>query len=248
MAREDLFSKFNIKDYNNQLETILENKSFSESTKNILLNILYKMETAYDDYKKVKVCVDLKKEILENIIGIIENNCKQIEIIKPKINGETKLGNKKYLIEKNNKKIISYPNEKNVFYALNHLDDEKFKIDENFIILKEPMEILLNSGYISDKEEIIRDFDGWTWNILPSEIENHTYNLVYQNIRILLGNEFLQNCINNKMDFINEFEKNLNKIEIHGKETNIANQIYKLSILESIKAENNKKEHFLKLK
>ena len=53
--KEDLFSKLNIKDYNNQFEDVLENKNFSESTKNILLNILYKMETSYDDYKKVKI-------------------------------------------------------------------------------------------------------------------------------------------------------------------------------------------------
>ena len=44
MAKEDIFSKLNIKDYNNQLEDVLENKSFSEDTKNILLNILYKIE------------------------------------------------------------------------------------------------------------------------------------------------------------------------------------------------------------
>ena len=50
--KEDLFSKLNIKDYNNQLENILENKSFSEDTKNILLNILYKIETAYEARKR----------------------------------------------------------------------------------------------------------------------------------------------------------------------------------------------------
>ena len=64
MSKEDLFSKLNIKDYNNQLENVLENKTFSEGTKNILLNILYKIETAYDDYKKVKVNVNSKKELL----------------------------------------------------------------------------------------------------------------------------------------------------------------------------------------
>ena len=52
MGREEIFSKLNIKDYNNELEKILEKKSFSEGTKNILLNILYKMETSYDDYNK----------------------------------------------------------------------------------------------------------------------------------------------------------------------------------------------------
>ena len=65
MGREEIFSKLNIRDYNNELEKILEKKSFSEGTKNILLNILYKMETAYDDYNKVKVYTNRKKDMLE---------------------------------------------------------------------------------------------------------------------------------------------------------------------------------------
>ena len=54
MSKEDLFSKLNIKDYNNLLENILEKKSFTEGTKNILLSMLYKIESAYPDYERVK--------------------------------------------------------------------------------------------------------------------------------------------------------------------------------------------------
>ncbi len=54
MEKERLISKLNIKDYNNQLEKILSKKTFSEDTKNLLLNMLYKIENAYDDYNKVK--------------------------------------------------------------------------------------------------------------------------------------------------------------------------------------------------
>ena len=72
MKKEDFLSKLNIKDYNNQLEDILEKKSFSEGAKNILLNILYKIETAYEDYNKVKIDTITKKDILEEIIEIIE--------------------------------------------------------------------------------------------------------------------------------------------------------------------------------
>ena len=82
MEKESFLSKFNITDYNNELEDILEKKSFSEDAKNILLNILYKMETAYDDYNKVKKETDLKKEILEDFLQIIRKKCKEIEIVK----------------------------------------------------------------------------------------------------------------------------------------------------------------------
>ena len=37
---------FKMRDYNNELEKILEKKSFSETTKNLLLSMLYKIETA----------------------------------------------------------------------------------------------------------------------------------------------------------------------------------------------------------
>ena len=39
-----------MKNYNNELEIILEKKSFSVDVKNILLNMLYKIETSYEDY------------------------------------------------------------------------------------------------------------------------------------------------------------------------------------------------------
>ena len=101
MGREEIFSKLNIRDYNNELEKILEKKSFSEGTKNILLNILYKMETAYDDYNKVKVYTNSKKDMLEEMLKIIKEDCDEIELVKPRLNEETKLGDKKFIVEEN---------------------------------------------------------------------------------------------------------------------------------------------------
>ena len=247
--KEDLFSKLNIKDYNNQLENVLENKSFTEDTKNILLNILYKIESSYEDYSKVKVYVPLKKELLEETIKIIENKCKEIEIVKPKINGETKLKDKKYIVEQSNNKIISYPNDKNVFYALNRLNNDLFVLNPKFSILKKPMETLLNKGYVINKEEIIRDFDGWTWNIVVNEIENYLYNIIYQNIRILLGNEFIQEFINNKTkDFISELESKIKENLTEDINLDICKFMYQLSILEYLKENKTEKENILATK
>ena len=50
--KEDIFSKF--KDYNNELEKILENKDFSKDSKNLLLSMFYKLETSYSDYEIAK--------------------------------------------------------------------------------------------------------------------------------------------------------------------------------------------------
>ena len=49
-----IFSKLNSNEYNNQLEKILENKTFDESVKNLLLSMLYKIENGYADYSIVK--------------------------------------------------------------------------------------------------------------------------------------------------------------------------------------------------
>lgn len=250
MAKEDFFSKLNIKDYNNELEDILENKSFSEGTKNILLNILYKIETAYADYNKVKVNTKSKKDFLEEVINIIKYNCNEIEIVKIKLNEETKLGDKKFIVEKDNKKIISYPSEKTVFYALYHLADKKFIINNDYYIIKEPMEDLLNQGYIMDKEEIIRDFDGWTWNIEKKEIEHFIYNIIYQNIKILFDNTFLQNIIENKdsIDFVKESEKKINEEYNTEISESISKLIYQIAILVNIKNNIEKKNKILEAK
>ena len=50
--KEEIFSKF--KDYNRELEKILEKKNFSKDTKNLLLSMFYKLEISYNDYYAVK--------------------------------------------------------------------------------------------------------------------------------------------------------------------------------------------------
>lgn len=249
MGKEDIFSKFNVKDYNNQLENILEKKSFSAGAKNILLNILYKIEIAYEDYSKVKALTKTKREMLEEIINIIETKCFEIELIKPMLEKETKLKDKKWIAEKNEGKIISYPNEKTVFYAICNLGNDKYIINKKHKLIKEPMEKLLNSGYIMETEEIIRDFDGWSWNIAREEIENYIYNIVYQIIKILVEENYLNEYASNIgiSDFIEKYEKRINSCISEEVANNIIILIYQISILESIKKIKNKKNELVKM-
>ena len=62
------------KDYNNELEKVLEKKYFDENVKSMLLSILYKVETAYKDYEKVKPNVEEKEVFIQSIIDSIKNN------------------------------------------------------------------------------------------------------------------------------------------------------------------------------
>jgi len=59
------------KDYNNELEKVLEKKAFDENTKSLLLSILYKIETAYNDYEIVKPNVKSKEDFIQDIINHI---------------------------------------------------------------------------------------------------------------------------------------------------------------------------------
>ena len=78
--KEEIFSKF--KDYNKELEKILEKKDFSKDTKNLLLSMFYKLEISYNDYYTVKRNIKTKQEYLENILENIKNS-NSIELIKP---------------------------------------------------------------------------------------------------------------------------------------------------------------------
>ena len=73
MEKSRILSKLNLKlkDYNNQLEKILDNKLFSFDVKNLLLSMLYKVENAYEDYEISKVEVPSKNEYIENLLRII---------------------------------------------------------------------------------------------------------------------------------------------------------------------------------
>ena len=60
----NLFSK--LKDYNAELDTILDKKYFSSNVKNLLLNLVYKLEISYKDFEVVKKCVRTKEEFYTN--------------------------------------------------------------------------------------------------------------------------------------------------------------------------------------
>lgn len=203
MEKEKFIYKLNIKDYSNELEKILDKKTFSEDAKNLLLNMIYKIENSYNDYKTANVDVKSKKEILEEILRTINKDCDNIEIVKSKKNE----------VIYNDKKIISYLNAKKILYDIYELQSKKFKVTKKYKILKTIIEDTLNQGYSISNTEIIRDFDGWSWNILINEIENIKANLIYQILKILVGEKFLIEWRNNTSneDYIQKMLEQLDK-------------------------------------
>lgn len=181
MKPEKIFSKFNFKNYNDELEEILEEKIFSFDVKNLLLSMLYKIENAYKDYKTVKVEVLSIKEIITYIIKTIKEKCFDIEFIMP---GE----DKDEMIDKKSGRILCYPNETSLLSAVWYMGEE----DDAPIVVKyqyekDAIQNLLKMGSNISIEEVLRDFNGWSWDILVGEIESLDYNILYQSLLLLDG-------------------------------------------------------------
>lgn len=215
MAKEDIFSKIQIKDYNNTLENVLEQKDFSEDTKNLLLSMFYKIENGYKDYKTVKINTSSKSCFLKQIIKIIKEECNEIELVRPmsEQSKELEKNNLNYIVDKQQGKIKVYQNEKMMLEALITLEQKEIILDEKYTFFEISVREIIETGNKISQSEIIRDFNGWSWDITPSQIENKNINIVYQNLLMILGNPFLQKWITN----IEEVEQEEN-IEIPNNE------------------------------
>lgn len=198
MEKEKLMQKLKIKDYNKELEEILLNKPFSKDAKNLISSMLYKVENSYEDYKKIKVEVPSKKELLKELIQIIENDCKEIEIAKPNSVEKLILEGKKSISIQEEKKIITYQNELELLKGVYELNTNKFN-DKSEELNENAIFTILNKGEQSAKSEIIRDFDGWSWNVMRTEIENYIPSLIYQYMVYLLGYDTLNQNKNMKI-------------------------------------------------
>lgn len=205
---KDIFSKI-IKDYNNELETIIEKKAFSEDVKNLLLSMLYKIENAYDDYEKVKVNVCKKKQFIEEILETIEKKCNQIEFIKPMSQEGQELyeNNINCIINKEEGKIKTFQNEKSILDAIIQMRQENIEVLSKYEIISEPIIDLLLIGNNLNTIEMITDFNGWSWDI---SIKNTIYSKLYRMLVTLLGNNEIECWVNKrKNEELEELPSNL---------------------------------------
>lgn len=196
---KDIFSKI-IKDYNNDLEMILEKKDFSEDVKNLLLSMLYKIENSYADYKKVKVQVCEKGKFIEEILETIDKKCKQIEIIKSTSEEAKKLyeQGKNCIIDKENGIIKTLQNEKSILDALSKIKQEEIIIDEKYELIEKPIKDVLYLGNNINILELINDFNGWSWDVSDKDKRYNVYNKLYQMLILLIGNKQIDAIVNKR--------------------------------------------------
>lgn len=198
-TRDKLLRKIYRKDYTNRLEKILEKKSFSMDTKNLLLSMFYKLENAYKDYETTKVEVATRNEFLENLLNKIDVECEEIMLGNFQSAWQKLLQEKQvdFIIDKDKKRIIAIANEMLVLECILTLTEQEISFPEEEKALKVPLNKLLNIGNRINQVEVIRDFNGWSWDISSKNISNFTYNIIFQTLTYLLGYSFLEQWINN---------------------------------------------------
>lgn len=172
-----------------------------------------------------------KKEILEEILEIISRDCDKIAIVKTKESNSFP----------EEKKIVTYLNTRKMLYEIYQVDTKKFRVSTENEIIKLALEVTLNQGYSIASNEIIRDFDGWSWNIVTEEIENYTANLIYQILTILVGNDFLREWKqNDEQDYLTKLIDKLKKTyktELAEKLFKTMNQVVLLNVVRDNKEE-----------
>jgi len=248
---DSLLEKIVKKDYNNELEKVLEKKYFDENVKSILLDILYKIEAAYKDYETVKQNVETKEEFIQKIIDDIEKNCDTIKLINPSSEENKILGKKTFLVNKNVKKIICYTIERKLLYCIAKISKNEKIVKDEYFLLNKTFSNMINVGNNINTVEPLRDFNGYSWTTISREIESVEHNLIYQNLIIIIGIKFLNRWIENKEYIIDYYELFTNKIEEkYGKEieTELLDILNKLSISLEIKFDKISKENMLKQK
>lgn len=249
--KKNILEKIVKKDYNNELEKILEKKQFDENVKSTLLSILYKIEVAYKDFQTVKKDEENKEEYISNILNIIEKDCNKIKIVKMTDKENQIPNNRTYIIDKDKKEIISYPIERKLLYAISKIGKKDKIIKDEYFIINETLSDLINIGNNINMVEPLRDFNGYSWANIPQEIESIDHNLIYQNLRMIIGYKFLDKWVKNGEFIIDYFENFEDELESkYGKEKakKMISTISKISILLKIKFDKEKYEQLSQIK
>lgn len=196
------------RDQNEELEEILEHKKIDEQAKNLLQEILYKIDITYKDYKKVKSKKDTKEKYIQEILENIQKKCDKISIvnINEQITNQDiqkELKKKKYFV---GEEIVSYPIEEKILYAIEKKSNFPKILNNKYEEATIAISDFINTGRNQDRVELLRDFTGWSWTTMKNEMENIEANLIYQMLQIVLGEEFLENWCKDKDGIIDYLE------------------------------------------
>ena len=217
--KKKLFSKF--KDYNYILDKILEEKNFSEDATNLLLNMIYKIEVSYKDYAQIKGVFEKQNDFIDSVIKIVSDNCNQLLLVDPKQEEIKAMKEKNVLAltDEKNKKMYVYPTELAILYGLIDIKPKYYYVPRKYYFIKNELQNILVQGTVLNYTEVIRNFNGWSWNIDEDTNIDQVSNMIYQAIRMLIDEDFLkmwEQDTSPKKDYIQELRNELT--EYYGKE------------------------------
>ncbi len=221
------------KNYNNELEEVLTKKKYALEVKNELLSIFYKIENGYNDYQTIKRQTFEKEEYIEKLISIIEKDCDKIEFTKNK---------EEQKVDSKNKQIICYPIETNILYSIAKIQKKNIAVRYLDTSIEEAITLILNIGNNINIVEPLRDFNGFSWNVIVKDIEDINCNLIYQNMIYLLGNKFVDKWVNNydpMVDYFELFQEEIKQNYTGEIEEKIRTNIINLAILKKIDYDKN---------
>ncbi len=194
-------SKILARDYKEELANIAEQKRFKQSAGNLLLSMFYKTEDSFTNYQIVKREVPNRDDFLKSIVDNVRKYCDNIEIAEPHTELAKELKeNKCKIVSENSRKgktVISFPNEKNLLYAISKASLPE--MDETLSTTEKAILTAIWIGKCISVSEVIRDFNGWSWSILPKEIESTECNIIYELLTILYGYKFINNIDSNNL-------------------------------------------------
>ena len=185
-----LFKK--LKDYNNLLENILDKKTFSSVAKSLLLSMIYKLEISYKDYSEVNIDCISKENFLDNILLVIKDYCDNVKIVEPDMSKDNLLSVHKVqsLTNTRERSILAYPTENSMFNAISNIEPKYFYLKDDYVF-KNVFQKLLVKGYVQSNDLILKNFNGWSWDINISEKQEYIPNIIYQNLVIIMGEDFM---------------------------------------------------------
>ena len=207
-----LFSKF--RDYNYILDKVLEEKNFSEDAKNLLLNMIYKIEVSYKDYAQIKGVYMKQNTFIDGIIKIISDRCKFLFLVDPKFAEVRALKEQNVLAltDEREQRIYAYPTELAILYGIIDINPKYFYIPKKYYYFKNQLQRVLVQGTILDSTEVVRNFNGWSWNVAEDSNIDSVSNMIYQAIRMLIDEDFLhmwEQDTSAKIDFVLEMRKEI---------------------------------------
>lgn len=215
----NIFSK--LKDYNSELEIVLDRKYFSSNIKNLLLSMIYKIENAYDDYKMVKRVVRSKDDFLTEIVDTISKDCDNVKVVEPESKNAEILEKYKALALTNEKErsLLAYPTEISLLYGISDIKPKYFYV-KNELIFKKLIQDMLVEGYNTNNLEILINFNGWSWDTKSKSNGKYINNLIYQNFLFICGEAFLKewrNTSSSKIDYFAEIENRISALDKNNK-------------------------------